>query len=106
MIGAMIATPAALASGTFVDLTAPWGAPETALVVAALCHAIAYSGYIWLVGAAGPVFASQVGYVVTLAGVIISALALGESYSYWVWIALVLMIGGFCTRSAEGVGGN
>ena len=43
---------------------------------------------------AGAVFASQVSYVVTLAGVFLSALILGEAYSGWVWAALTLMIGG------------
>ncbi len=45
-------------------------------------------------GLAGPVFSSQVSYVVTLAGVFLSALILSESYSSWVWMALVLMLAG------------
>ena len=55
---------------------------------------VAYTGYIWLVGRAGAVFASQVAYVVTLGGVLLSALFLGERYSAWVWSALALMIAG------------
>jgi drug/metabolite transporter (DMT)-like permease len=68
--------------------------PELALIAVGVFHAIAYTGYIWLVGAAGPVFSSQISYVVTLAGVITSALVLGETYSAWVWAALALMICG------------
>ncbi len=94
VLGALIAAPIALASGGFVDLSQPWSKPEWALLLSSLFHAIAYTGYIWLVGVAGAVFASQIAYVVTIAGVLISALALGENYSGWVWAALVLMIGG------------
>jgi drug/metabolite transporter (DMT)-like permease len=94
VIGALIAAPIAIGSGGFIDLTKPWAAPEWALFASSLLHAMAYTGYIWLVGVAGPVFSSQIAYVVTTAGVLISALALKESYSGWVWAALVLMIGG------------
>lgn len=94
VIGTFIAAPLALASGTWVDLFAPWKAPEWALLLSSLFHVGAYTGYIWLVGAAGPVFSSQVAYVVTLAGIFLSALILSESYSSWVWTALFLMISG------------
>lgn len=94
VLGVFIAAPLALATGTWVDLFSPWQAPEWALLFSSLFHIAAYSGYIWLVGLAGPVFSSQVSYVVTLAGVFLSALALNESYSGWVWMALVLMLAG------------
>ncbi len=94
MIGALVAAPLALATGTWVDLLAPWGAPEWALLTSSLLHVAAYTGYIWLVGAAGSVFSSQASYVVTPAGVLLSALILGERYSSWIWLALVLMLGG------------
>lgn len=94
VIGTFIAAPLALATGTWVDLFAPWNAPEWAVLLTSFFHVGAYSGYIWLVGVAGPVFSSQVAYVVTLAGVFLSAIVLNESYSSWVWMALVLMIAG------------
>ncbi|MDH3316215.1 MAG: DMT family transporter [Gammaproteobacteria bacterium] len=94
VLGIFIAGPMALFTGTWVDLFAPWNAPEWALLFSSLCHVITYTGYIWLVGVAGPVFSSQVAYVVTLSGVFLSALILSERYSSWVWVALVLMIAG------------
>lgn len=94
LVGAVIAGPIAVASGSFIDLTRPWGAAEWALLASSLLHAIAYTGYVWLVGVAGPVFSSQVAYVVTVSGVLVSAFALGEDYSGWVWAALAAMIGG------------
>jgi drug/metabolite transporter (DMT)-like permease len=94
ILGMVIAGPMALATGTWVDLLEPWGGPEWALLFSSLCHVAAYTGYIWLVGVAGPVFSSLVAYVTTLSGVFLSALILSESYSGWVWAALILMIGG------------
>ena len=63
-------------------------------MAAALFHVIAYTGFVWLVGVAGSVFSSQISYIVTLAGVLLSMAFLGETYSVWVWVALALMIGG------------
>ncbi len=94
LVGAVLAAPLAWLSDSWVDLSGRWGAPERALLASSLFHALAYTGYIWLVGAAGAVFASQIAYVVTLAGVLLSAAALGEAYSSWVWAALALMIAG------------
>lgn len=94
VIGLLLAGPMALVTGTWVNLFAPWTRAEWGLLSASLCHVAAYSGYIWLVGRAGPVFSSQVAYLVTFAGVFLSALILSESYSGWVWMALGLMVGG------------
>jgi drug/metabolite transporter (DMT)-like permease len=62
--------------------------------VSSILHVCAYAGYIWLLGATGVIFASQIAYVVTIAGVFISAVALNEAYSSWVWAALGLMLVG------------
>jgi drug/metabolite transporter (DMT)-like permease len=93
-IGCLIAWPLAVSTGGWVDVFTPWGPAEWALLLSALCHVVAYTSYIWLVGVAGPVFASQVAYVVTVSAVFLSVLILGEAYSGWVWSALVLMIAG------------
>ncbi len=90
--GAFIAAPLALASGTWVDMWVPWQTAEWALLLSSLCHTAAYTGYIWLVGIAGPIFTSQSAYVITLFGVLLSALILNESYSSWVWLSLLLML--------------
>jgi len=93
-IGCVIAGPLAALTGSWVDVFKPWQRAEWALLAASLCHVAAYTGYVWLVGVAGAVFASQVAYVVTVAAVFMSALILSETYSGWVWAALVLMVVG------------
>ena len=93
-IGCLIAWPLAVSTDSLVDLFTPWGPAEWALLLSSLCHVVAYTSYIWLVGKAGPVFASQAAYVVTVSAVLLSALILRETYSGWVWSALILMIAG------------
>jgi len=94
VLGLFIVGPLAYFTGSWIDLNIAWQAPEWALFASSVMHAFAYTGYIWLVGIAGVVFASQIAYVVTIAGVLISAIALNETYSTWVWAALAIMLVG------------
>ena len=57
-------------------------------------HALVYTGYVWLVGRAGSVFAAQVGYPVTATGVLWAMLILSETYSPYFWAAAALILGG------------
>lgn len=90
----VVALPLMLASGHWIDPRPPWRAPEAALVAGALVNAVMYVGYVWLARAAGPVFAAQTGYVVTLAGVGWAMLLLGERFSPAVWAAAALLLVG------------
>ena len=65
---------------------------EISLVVMTFLHIGAYSGFVWLISSAGPVFAAQVGYIVTLSGVVLGVAVLGEQNSTWVWLSLVVMM--------------
>jgi drug/metabolite transporter (DMT)-like permease len=65
---------------------------KRAIVALSVLHAAAYTGYIWLVGKAGPVFSSQVSYIVTLFAMVLSAIFLGEDYSPYAVASLVLML--------------
>lgn len=94
LIGAVITLPLALASGQFIDPRGPWGAPDAAIVASSVLHAFAYTGYVWLVGRAGPVFAVQISYLVTLFGVTWAMLFLNETYSPYFWAALTVMLAG------------
>lgn len=94
VVGIILLSPVVFATGQWIDLYRPWGAAEWAILVQSVLHGIAYSGYVWLVGRAGSVFAAQVGYLVTGFGVVWSIILLGESYSGWIWAALALMMVG------------
>ena len=94
VIGMIVAAPLALLTGNWLNLLQPWQAPEYALLASSVGHAIAYSGYIWLVAFAGVVFSAQIGYFVTGSAIVFSMMFLGESYSAWVWGAVAMMAAG------------
>ncbi|MEL6206636.1 MAG: DMT family transporter [Pseudomonadota bacterium] len=94
LTGAVITAPLAVATGTWIDPRPPWNAPDGAIVVSSMVHALVYASYVWLVGRAGSVFAAQVSYLVTGFGVMWAILLLGESYGAAFWGALTLMLAG------------
>ena len=64
--------------------------------------ATAYSIFIYLIGRAGSVFSSQVGYLVTFFGVVWGIIILGESHSVFVWISLaMIMMGIFLVQTKK-----
>ena len=76
-----------------------WDNADVAVVVAGMMHGVAYSGYIWMIGKAGPVFAGLVAYLVTIFGVVWSIILLGEAYSGYIWSAfLCMLIGMYLVR--------
>ena len=93
-VGLVLSLPLAVWSGQFIDPRMAWGVPEFALIGSSVIHALVYTGYVWLVGRAGSVFASQVSYFVTGTGILWAMLLLGECYSLWIWAALALMLVG------------
>jgi len=102
ILGACMALPLALSSGAFVTLSLPLERADLALILGSFAHALVYSGYVWLVGRAGPSFAAQVSYLVTGTGVLWAMVLLGESYSGWVWAALgLMMLGLFLVQPRE-----
>ena len=69
VFGAVLSFPLALGFGHWLNPLGGFGAPESALVLSSIVHALVYAGYVWLVGRAGAVFAAQVSYLVTIFGV-------------------------------------
>ena len=76
VLGVLVTGPAAWFAGVFIDPRLPWDQAEGAIVGIGLAHALAYVGYVWLVGRAGAVFAAQVAYLVTGFGVLWALAAL------------------------------
>lgn len=90
-IGMVLSLPLALASGHFFVPRAPFMMADVTLLLSSVIHVLVYTSYVWLIGRAGPVFAGQISYMVTGTGVLWAMLLLGESYSLWIWLALVCM---------------
>ena len=94
LLGAAMVLPLALATGQFISPVRAFGGPEWALVGYSMISILAYSGYVWLVGTAGAVFAVQVSYLVTAFGILASMIFLGERYAAVTWLAFALVVSG------------
>ena len=92
LVGAVLTLPLTLATGQWINPLPPYGNPDYALIASSVIHVFVYSGYVWLVGKAGPVFAVQVSYLVTIFGVFWARVLLDESYAPQIWIALCVML--------------
>jgi drug/metabolite transporter (DMT)-like permease len=88
----LIMTPFVFTTGSFVPLSWPWGSSEWAIVSLAMLSVLCYGLFIMLVVRAGPVFASQTAYIVTLSGVFWGILIFDEEHSLWIWASLAVML--------------
>lgn len=106
VLGSLLLLPIMVTTDMAVSLNTPWDLSRWAIVGSAVGHVIAYCGYLFLLSRAGAVFTSQIGYVVTLTGIIGAIIFLGESYGYTVWVAVAMMLLGVAlvrpVRSADG----
>lgn len=94
IIGSFVAAPLSLATGSWIDMFGSFNSAELAIFWLSVIHAAAYASYIWLVRQAGPVFTSQVAYIVTVSAMFLSAIFLDEGYSPYTFASLALMIAG------------
>jgi drug/metabolite transporter (DMT)-like permease len=63
------------------------------------CSTMAYMMFFYSIRVAGPVFASQCAYIVTIAGVLWGIVLLSEVHSIWVWVSVVVMLAGLALVS-------
>lgn len=94
LAAAILLAPFAFALDLTVPLFTTWGPVQWAASGMAVASATAYTLFLNMIRTAGPVFASQTAYVITLAGVFWGMALLGERHSLYVWAALALMLAG------------
>lgn len=94
LLSAAILLPLVLATGQFIVPSFPPGELEASIAMLGVGAAAAYSLFVHLIRQAGPVFASQSGYLVTLCGVFWGIAIFGETHTAWVWSALAAIIFG------------
>lgn len=94
IVGMILSLPLTLMTGQWINPLPPYGAPDYAHIAGSLIHVIVYTGYVWLVGRTGAIFAVQVSYVVTICGVFWARILLSETYAPQIWLALLIMLGG------------
>ena len=84
--------PLAWFSGTTVTPFETWGTAQFAATGNGLLSGVAFAILLYVIRTAGPVFASQTAYVITLAGVAWGMILFGETHSIYIWSALALTL--------------
>ena len=79
-----------------IDEPVAWLASDAGLAMAAIAigSGFAYLMFFHSIKVAGPVFASQCAYAVTISGVIWGIIAFSEQHTVWVWISVIVMLAG------------
>jgi drug/metabolite transporter (DMT)-like permease len=90
LILALIAVP----GGYTVSLLPPWNLSHLAILILGSISGGAFILFFFILTRAGPGFFSQVGYIVTGAGVIWGMVLFGEIHGVAVWLALAVVIAG------------
>jgi len=91
-----------LISGTWWFFNRQLGRGELAVVAAGMNQAAIFVLMFEIIKRAGPVFFSTSNYIATLLGVALGNLFFGDSYSWWIWAAMILMfIGLFCVNVVD-----
>ncbi len=79
----------------------PWGMAEAALFAQIAISSVAYVIYFHIVQTAGAVYFSQVGYIVTVSGLLWGMAFFGEQHSHWIYAGTALILGGFALVNAS-----
>ena len=94
LAGTLMQVPVVWAVDGWASLALPWTEIQWWIIALAVINTLSYLGYLELVRVAGPVFAGQEGYVLSVSGVFWGMVIFGESHSAWVWAAVAVMFGG------------
>lgn len=92
LMAALLMVPLVEANDAWVPLSLPFDRLDWTVVAMALASATAYSLFVYVVAVAGPIFASQAAYLITIGGVLWGMALLGERHSGWIWAALLIML--------------
>lgn len=93
-VASAVLTPLVLATGTFTPLGADLDGATLSIVAMSAINVLSYGLFVYLVSLAGPVFASQMAYVVTVSGIAWGMLIFGERHSMWIWAAVAVLFAG------------
>ena len=79
-----------------VGVPVSWVLTPAALAITtiALFSAVAYMMFFYSIRTAGPVFASQCAYIVTISGILCGIVIFSEVHTIWVWFSVVVMMAG------------
>ena len=90
----IIVAPVVFSFGYEVSLNFPLNILGLSLIGLGVIEAICFSLFMYVLTRYGALFASQTGYIVTLSGVVWGMIIFHEEHSLWVWLSIVIMLGG------------
>jgi len=96
---AMMMSGVVFLTDSFAPLHWPPGPVDFAIFGMATINAVAMGLFFLLIKHAGPLFASQVGYLVTFCGIAWGIVLFSEQHSYWIWLAVIAMLAGLAMVS-------
>ncbi|HIL18232.1 MAG TPA: DMT family transporter [Gammaproteobacteria bacterium] len=88
----IVMTPIVWLTGTFEVMPWPFSRSSWAILGMSVIMATAYGAFYYLIVLAGPVYASQTAYLITLSGVLWGILIYDETHSAWIWVSLAVMM--------------
>ena len=92
LIGTLLLGIVGLSTNNLFMISIPFNNLSWIILGLAVINVTAYTLFIYTISQSGPLFASQVGYLVTLSGIFWGILLFGESNSIWVWASLLTML--------------
>lgn len=92
--GAVVQVPIVLYFGEFYWPHLPFGPADFALLAQICISSLAYVLFFEILRMAGPVFFSQVGYIVTVTGLLWGAFFFDERHSNWIYGATLMILAG------------
>lgn len=101
LVASLLQFPLALHLG--VGESWQWLASPAGLAIGGLAigSGLAYLMFFHTIKIAGPVFASQCAYAVTISGVIWGIMIFSEQHSLWIWISVIVMLLGLMLVSPD-----
>ena len=102
----LMMTPFVLGTGTFFVMEIPWSREDWAIFALSVIGVLCYGSFVLLILRAGPVFASQTAYIITISGVGWGILIFNDRHSLWVWASLLVMLGALALVTPKNIEGN
>lgn len=90
--GVLVLAPLTLLTGSGIPIWLEWGALRWAATANGVLAGSAYAMLLHVIRVAGPVFASQAAYIITLAGVGWGIVLFNETHSAYIWATLALTL--------------
>ena len=103
---AAVLFPVMLLVGQGYFFSIPFALPDWVVLIAIAISAVNLCLFFEIVRRAGAVFFSQFNYVVVPSGMLWGALLFRERQSGWIWLSIVLTLGGIALVNAGGAGSS